>query len=368
VIQAKASRCSQQLAALLITISTWFLPAACRRRFHDEWMAELEEMSRRDMALMGPALRIMLLAPSVARALQTHGQRDVSEESLLERLASPAPAVSIRHLVLGTHLRRLRESRGITAEQAADVIRGSHSVISLMERGMAGLDERDVSDLLSLYGVTDRHDRGVLLNLVREVSTPGWWRTDTDILTIFQEPYLGLEATASVIEVYQIQLIPELLQTEDYARAVIRRPVSDEQINRQSELRTSRQDLLHRPDAPQLRVVLDEGVLRRLVSIREVARQQLEFLIEMADLPAVTLQILPFSAISDSSPIHPFTILSFAEPRIPKVVYLEELDSAFYLDTPPEIGPYVKVMQQLSISAEPAARTKKIIRDILTDI
>src|SRR6516165_10665329 len=220
---------------------------------------------------------------------------------------------TVQRLVLGSQLHRLRESRGITAEQAADAIRGSHSKISRMEHGRVGFKERDVGDLLTLYGVTDSEERAALLNLAREANTPGWWHAYSDILPSWLEPYVGLEAAASVIRTYQIQLVPGLLQTESYARA------------------------------------------------------QLRHLIEVTEHPAVTLQILPFSAGAHSAMGGPFTILRFAEPDLRDVVYIEQLTSALYLDKPSEVDSYLEVMEQLCLQAEPAGNTVKMLSQILAE-
>jgi transcriptional regulator with XRE-family HTH domain len=277
---------------------------------------------------------------------------------------------TVQRLVLGSQLHRLRESRGITAEQAADAIRGSHSKISRMEHGRVGFKERDVADLLTLYGVTDNEERAALFNLAREAKTPGWWHAYSDIVPSWAQPYVGLEAAASVIRTFQVQLVPGLLQTESYARALIGQgsATTDEEIARRSELRASRQEILRRPDAPQLWVVIDEAALRRPVGSREIVREQLEHLIEVADHPAVTLQIMPFSAGAHSAMGGPFTILRFAEPDLADVVYIEQLTSALYLDKPVEVDSYLEVMEQLCLQAEPVASTTKLLRHIHSDI
>jgi transcriptional regulator with XRE-family HTH domain len=277
---------------------------------------------------------------------------------------------TVQRLVLGSQLHRLRESRGITAEQAADAIRGSHSKISRMEHGRVGFKERDVADLLTLYGVTDNEERAALLNLAREANTPGWWHAYSDIVPSWAQPYVGLEAAASVIRTFQIQLVPGLLQTDRYARALIGQgsATSDEEIARRSELRASRQEILRRPDAPQLWVVIDEAALRRPVGSRDIVREQIGHLIEVADHPAVTLQIMPFSAGAHSAMGGPFTILRFAEPDLADVVYIEQLTSALYLDKPVEVDSYLEVMEQLCLQAEPVANTTKLLRHIHSDI
>jgi hypothetical protein len=217
--------------------------------------------------------------------------------------------------------------------------------------------------------VTDTEERAALLNLAREANTPGWWHAYSDILPAWAQPYVGLEAAASVIRTYQIQIIPGLLQTEGYARALIRQgsAATEEQIARRGELRASRQEILRRPDAPQLWVVVDEGALRRPVGSREVVREQLQYLIEVADHPAVTLQIMPFAAGAHSAMGGPFTILRFAEPDLADVVYIEQLTTALYLEKPVEVDSYLEVMEQLCLQAEPVVNTAKLLHEILAD-
>ena len=276
---------------------------------------------------------------------------------------------TVQRLVLGGHLRRLREERGITLEQAAEAIRGSHSKISRMEHGRVGFKERDIGDLLTLYGVTGGEEREALLNLAREANTPGWWQAYSDILPHWVEPYFGLEAAASFIRSYQVQFVPGLLQTEGYARAVIRlgTAVSEEEIARRGEVRVSRQEILSKPDPPRVWAVVDEGALRRPIGGREVVREQIRHLIDMADHPAVTLQILPFQVGAHPAMGGPFTILRFAEPDLRDVVYIEQLTSALYLDKPAEVDSYLEVMEQLCLQAEPASGTSKVLEKILAD-
>jgi len=291
--------------------------------------------------------------------------RDVPPSIFRTRTDGP----TVQRLVLGSQLHRLREARGLTAEQAAEAIRGSHSKISRMEHGRVGFKERDIGDLLTLYGVTDSEERAALLNLARKANTPGWWHAYSDVLSAWLESYVGLEAAASVIRTYQIQFVPGLLQTEGYARALIRQgsAASEEEIARRSELRASRQDILRRLDAPQLWVVVDEGALRRPVGSRAIVREQLRYLVEMADHPAVTLQILSFSAGAHPAMGGPFTILRFAEPDLADVVYIEQLTSALYMDKPAEVDSYLEVMEQLCLQAEPAGNTTTTLQQILAD-
>jgi hypothetical protein len=164
--------------------------------------------------------------------------------------------------------------------------------------------------------------------------------------------------------------VPGLLQTEAYARALIGQgsATTEEEIARRSELRASRQEILRRPDAPQLWVVIDEAALRRPVGSRDIVREQIAHLIEVAGHPAVTLQIMPFSAGAHSAMGGPFTILRFAEPDLADVVYIEQLTSALYLDKPVEVDSYLEVMEQLCLQAEPVASTTKLLRQIHADI
>src|SRR5215471_727453 len=172
-----------------------------------------------------------------------------------QSLFSPrSGGLTVQRLVLGGHLRQLRERAGITTEQAAAAIRGSHSKISRMEHGRVRFKERDIADLLTLYGVTIGEEREALLNLAREANTPGWWQGYSDILPHWVEPYFGLEAAASFVRNFELQFVPGLLQTEDYARSLIRlgnAPAEDDVVRR-VEARLSRQQILLRESPPRL--------------------------------------------------------------------------------------------------------------------
>lgn len=277
---------------------------------------------------------------------------------------------TVQRLVLGGHLRRLREQAHITTEQAAGVIRGSHSKISRMEHGRVGFKERDIADLLTMYGVTNGDEREALLKLAREANTPGWWQGYADILPHWVEPYFGLEAAASFIRNYELQFVPGLLQTEGYALSLIRlgNAPTEEDVLRRAEARMSRQDILRRETPPRVWAVVDEGALRRPIGGEKVMRDQLKHLIDMCDHPAVTLQVLPFQVASHPAMGGPFTILRFSEPDLRDVVYIEQLTSALYLDKPAEVDSYLEVMEQLCLQAEPAARTPQILKDALNSL
>jgi transcriptional regulator with XRE-family HTH domain len=297
-----------------------------------------------------------------------------SEDSVWEApqsLFGPRSAgPSVQRLVLGGHLRRLREDAHITTEQAAGAIRGSHSKISRMEHGRVGFKDRDIADLLTLYGVTSGDEREALLKLAREANTPGWWQGYSDILPHWVEPYFGLEAAATVIRSYEVQFVPGLLQTEGYARALIRmgNAPTEEDVLRRAEARMSRQDILTRETPPKVWAVMDEGALRRPIGGAAVMRDQLKHLIDMCDHPAVTVQVLPFSVASHPAMGGPFTILRFSEPDLRDVVYIEQLTSALYLDKAAEVDSYLEVMEQLCLEAKPAAKTPQILKSALDEL
>jgi transcriptional regulator with XRE-family HTH domain len=283
--------------------------------------------------------------------------------------AARAAGPSVQRLVLGGHLRRLREKARLTTEQAADAIRASHSKISRIEHGRVSFKERDITDLLTLYGVHSPAERLAVLTLAKEANMPGWWAGYSDILPHWLEPYFGLEAAATFIRAYELQFVPGLLQTPDYARSVIQlgNAVSEDEIARRTEARIGRRTVLDRPDPPRKWAVVDEAALRRPIGGRAVMRGQLRHLIEMADHPAVTLQVLPFGAGGHRALGGPFTILRFAEPDLRDVVYIEQLTSALYLDKPTEVDSYLEVMEQLCLQAEPVDKTPDILAGILRE-
>ncbi|WTZ26752.1 helix-turn-helix domain-containing protein [Microbispora sp. NBC_01389] len=278
---------------------------------------------------------------------------------------------TVLRLLLGTQLRRLRESKHIRLEEAGHAIRASHSKISRMELGRVGFRRRDVADLLTLYGVGDEAEREALLSLVAQANVPGWWHKYDDVLPSWFEAYVGLEQAASTIRCYEVQFVPGLLQTPEYAAAVVRLGHPDappEEVERRVRLRMDRQELLARPDSPNLWAVIDEAVLRRPAGGLEVMRAQIQHLIEMVDLPRVTLQVIPFSAGGHAAAGGPFSILRFAGVGLPDVVYLEQLTSAIYLEKREDIDRYLAVMERLCIQARPLADTQRILSRLLTEL
>src|SRR6266851_7141421 len=213
---------------------------------------------------------------------------------LLESPGGGGPTVL--RLLLGAQLRRLREAKRISLEDAGHVIRASHSKMSRLELGRVGFKDRDIADLLTLYGVTDEQEREALRALARQANAQGWWHDYSDILPSWFEAYVGLEEAASRIRTYEIQFVPGLLQTESYARALTTRgrpEAAPEEIDRRVAVRMTRQEILTRPAAPQVWAVVDEEALRRPIGGQRVIQGQIEHLIEVTKLPNVTLRVLP---------------------------------------------------------------------------
>jgi transcriptional regulator with XRE-family HTH domain len=293
--------------------------------------------------------------------------RPINEPSIKRYLERSKGGPTVLRIVLGTQLRRLRESCGVSREAAGEAIRASHAKISRLELGRVGFKERDVSDLLTLYGVLDGAEREDFLALARQANNPGWWHKFNDVLPSWFETHLGLEEAASLIRTYEVQFIPGLLQTEDYARAVIRlgHPrASARDIERRVELRMARQQLLTAPGAPRLWAVLDEAALRRPIGGPQVMRAQLRRLLEAAQLPNVTLQVAPFQLGGLAAAGGPVTILRFLEPDLPDIVYLEQLTSALYLDKEEDVDNYLAVMDRLCAEAEPPKDTVRFLEQL----
>ena len=283
----------------------------------------------------------------------------------------PGSGPTVLRILLGTQLRRLREANGITREDAGYRIRASESKISRMELGRVGFKERDVVDLLEMYGVGDDAERESLVALARGANTAGWWHQYADVLPEWFQTYVGLEEAASVLRVYEVQFVPGLLQTPSYARAVITQGMPgapEEEIERRVNMRITRQDLLTKQNGPRLWAVVDEAALRRPVGSHEVFRSQLEHLIEATQNVRITLQVTPFRAGGHAAEAGAFTIMRFPEEDLPDVVYLEQLTSALYLDKREDVERYSEVMERLSVESEPPERTADLLRDLLGDL
>jgi transcriptional regulator with XRE-family HTH domain len=278
---------------------------------------------------------------------------------------------TVLRIALGTQLRRLREASGLTTAQAANAIRATPSKISRLENGRSSARQRDIADLLTLYGVTDQAEQEQMLALTRQAAVPGWWQPYSDVLPRWLELYIGLEEAASVIRSYEVQFVHGLLQTEDYARAVIgitQIGVPADEIDRRISLRMRRQRLLTRPGAPQLWAVIDEAALCRCPDGTKVMRGQLEHLLELTALPNVTIQVIPFRSGAHAAAGGSFTILRFPDMDLPDVVYLEQLSSALYLDQTDEVTGYLAVMDKLCVQADNPAASQDTLRAYLSQL
>ncbi|RPE41887.1 helix-turn-helix protein [Streptomyces sp. Ag109_O5-1] len=283
-------------------------------------------------------------------------------------MSAGEPGSVVRRMLLGSQLRRLREARGITREAAGYSIRASESKISRMELGRVSFKTRDVEDLLTLYGITDEAEREQLLSLAREANVAGWWHSYSDVLPSWFPTYVGLEGAAHLIRAYEVQFVHGLLQTEDYARAVVRRGMkgaSEADVERRVTLRMERQKYLVAENAPDFHIVLDEAALRRPYGDREVMRGQLQHLVEISERSNVRLQIMPFSFGGHSGEGGAFTILSFPESDLSDVVYLEQLTSALYLDKREDVAQYEQALKELQQDSPGPDESRDLLRGLL---
>ncbi|MGH3773572.1 MAG: helix-turn-helix domain-containing protein [Pseudonocardiaceae bacterium] len=265
--------------------------------------------------------------------------------------------------MLGARLRRLRETADISRAEAGFAIRGSESKISRLELGRVSFKVRDVTDLLTMYGVTDPDKREAFLEMVARSNEPGWWHRYTDLVADWFQDYLGLEESTSRIQEWEQQLIPGLMQTEDYARAITNHGwsnLSSQAVQRQVAVRMRRQQLLDRPHPPKLWAVIDESILHRPIGGRRVLMGQIEHLLELTKRPHITLQVLPYQ-LSGYAAEGSFTTLRFAEPELPDVVYIEHLSGALYLDKRSDTELYGRVFDRLTVDAHTPDHTRQFL-------
>lgn len=277
-------------------------------------------------------------------------------------------APTVLRILLGTRLRRLRESHGISAQEAARTIRGSESKISRIELGRNAVREVDIADLLSLYGITDGAEREQLLTLASQANQPGWWHRYQDVLPTWFQAYIGLEESAESIRSYDTQFVPGLLQTEDYAIAVIQLgafPAAE--TARLVHLRKERQRRFS-AGSQRLWAIIDEVALRRPVGSISLRQAQLEHLLEISDRPGLTLQVCPFRTGASYAAPGSFSILRFATSDLPDVVYIEQLTSAMYLDKRADADRYGEAMDHISETSCTPEQTRELISAMLADV
>ena len=282
-------------------------------------------------------------------------------------IVRPGTGSTVRRMLVGAQLRRLRESKNISREEAGYTIRASESKISRLELGRVSFKARDVNDLLLFYGINSPDEREAIVRLAEEANEPGWWHDFNDLLPGWFETYVGLEEAAQLIRTYEVQFIPGLLQTEEYARAVNTLGHGDaktDEIERRVQLRLRRQNRLDEPDGPRLWAVVDEAALWRPIGGAEVMRGQLEHLMEVAKRPGITLQVMPFKFGGHSAEGGAFTILRYAESELPDIVYVEQLTSAHYMDKRTDVDPYMVAMERLCIDAATPDDSIEIINNV----
>jgi hypothetical protein len=277
---------------------------------------------------------------------------------------------SVRRLILGSQLRRLRERAGISCAEAGYNIRGSASKISRMETGRISFKERDVDDLLTLYGLHDPEERAQLLALVAQSRQTGWWHRYNDRMPKWFEDYVGLEEAAARIQSWEVQFIPGLIQTEEYARAAVEHGhprTGTDSVDRMVELRMRRQKILEGTHPPRLWVVIDESVLHRTLGHRPMLKRQIDRLLELTDLSHISLQVIPFSRsgyVAEGA----FSILRFAEPELPDIAYIEHLTGALYLERLDEIEVYGRAFDRLVVDAETPRGSRQFLEKVRAEL
>jgi transcriptional regulator with XRE-family HTH domain len=270
---------------------------------------------------------------------------------------------SIRRRRLGIELRRLREDAGLTIEIVAERLECSPSKISRIENGLVGATPRDVRDMLEIYGVTGEPMQA-LIQVAREAREKGWWNSYADLGNV---ALVGFEAAAASIATFDVSLVPSLLQTPEYARSILRamRPELDPtSIERRVEFRMTRQRVLTERKPPSFWAVLDEAVLRRPVGGRGMMTAQILHLVESARLPNITIQVLPFAAGEHAGMSGSFTLLNFAEPADPDVVYLENFSSDLYLESPVDVQRYRSLFDYVRAAALPFEGSLNLLTEL----
>lgn len=282
----------------------------------------------------------------------------------------PDSSPTVLRMILGRQLQALREKAGLSHQQAADAIYASEWTIRRIEAGKGALKPLNIKSLLVTYGITDVREIDAFLGLARDASRPGWWHSYGDALPEWFKVAVGLEESASLIRAYEPQVVPGLLQTEAYVRAITAASFpseKEEDSERRVALRLARQDLLKRPTPPEYWVVLEETVLRRPIGGLEVMRGQIEYLIECAARPNITIQVLPFAIGWHPAMYGMFWIYRFPDDTIPDVVYSEGLTSAYYLNKPEETARYAEALDRMAAQAATPDQSISILRQILKE-
>ncbi|WBB58687.1 helix-turn-helix transcriptional regulator [Streptomyces sp. WMMC500] len=271
---------------------------------------------------------------------------------------------TVRRRRLGQELRRLREQKNMTAEQVADRLLVSQSKISRLENGRRSISQRDVRDLCGVYEVEDERIVNSLMQMAKESRQQGWWNAFGDVP---YSVYIGLETAAASLRIYQSLVVPGLLQTRAYAEAVIAGSspeVTAADVEKRVNVRMRRQDRIKEAEQPlRLWAVFDEAALRRVVGNEHIMREQLDHLIEVSELPHVTVQVLPFETGAHPGVTGQYAILEFPEESDSSVIYLEGVTSDLYLEKSDDVHNYSMMYEHLRAQALNAEQTRKFIVD-----
>jgi hypothetical protein len=281
-----------------------------------------------------------------------------------------SPTVKRRRLA--AELRRYRETASLTIDEVAESLEWSTAKISRIENARVSVLPRDVKFLLRTYGLSDQDEAwDVLLTLARESRQRGWWQQYGEAVPDWFEVYVGLEAEAATIFAYDAEFVPGILQTEDYAWAVHQAQLvtaTNEEIDRLVKVRMARQEVLHSGDTPQLWLILNEAVIRRVVGGGSVMREQLDRLIDASRMPELTLQVIPFSAGAHAAMVGSFILLGFPEPSDPQVVYIEYHSGALYLEKRQEVERYRLMFDHLRASALPVEASRALMARVAEEL
>ncbi|GHH89000.1 transcriptional regulator [Streptomyces sulfonofaciens] len=275
------------------------------------------------------------------------------------RTGTGASAPTVLRMILGKRLQELRQGSGASLDDAAKALDVTSLTIRRMEKAEVGLRLIYVRTLLTMYGVAQQEIEEFLV-LAEQANQPGWWHRYRDVLPTWFTAYVSLESSAKVLRTYEPHYVAGLLQTAEYARETLRAGFpndSDEDLDRRVDLRLRRQSLLTKPDAPTLWVVMEEGVLHRVVGGPKVMREQIDRLLDASKLDHVNLDIVPFSAGAHVGAFAPFTYFRFEEPELPDVVYCEILSGSMYLDQRSDVITHLEAHNRMSLLTSPEGST-----------
>jgi transcriptional regulator with XRE-family HTH domain len=271
-------------------------------------------------------------------------------------------------MILGRRLQQRRQDAGLSLEQAAKALRVTPLTVRRLEKAEVALKPLYVEKLLQTYGAAQQ-EVDEFVDLAEKANEPGWWHAYRDVVPSWFSAFVSLESDATVLRTYEPHYVSGLLQTPEYARAVMRGgfPNSDDtELSRRVDMRLRRQSLLEKPQAPTLWAVLEEAVLHRVVGGAEIMRGQIDRLLEAMELPHVSVDIVPFSAGAHVGACAPFTYFRFAEPELPDIVYSEILSASVYLDQRADVVAHLEAhnrMALLTSSAESKALLNRMRKE-----